>query len=75
MLTGVILTLIAEAALFRSIPIFLWALFFFAMNTVYFALWEEPQLEARYGQAYTDYKRAVPRWIPRLTPYNGKDET
>jgi len=74
MLTGVILTLIAEAALFRSIPVFLWALFFFVLNTVYFAFSEEPQLEERYGQAYTDYKRAVPRWIPRLTPYDTSDD-
>jgi protein-S-isoprenylcysteine O-methyltransferase Ste14 len=74
MLTGVILFLIAEAILFRSVPIFLWALFFFVLNTVYFALSEEPQLEKRFGRAYTEYKREVPRWIPRLTPYGGKDE-
>jgi protein-S-isoprenylcysteine O-methyltransferase Ste14 len=73
MLTGVILFLVAEAILFRSLPILLWALFFFVLNTVYFALSEEPQLEMRFGQAYTDYKRAVPRWLPKLTPYNADE--
>jgi len=73
MLTGVILFLVAEAILFRSLPILLWALLFFVLNTVYFALSEEPQLEKRFGQAYTDYKRAVPRWLPKLTPYNADE--
>jgi protein-S-isoprenylcysteine O-methyltransferase Ste14 len=73
MLTGVILFLVAEAILFRSLPIFLWALFFFVLNTVYFALSEEPQLEKRFGQAYTDYKRNVPRWLPKLAPYNADE--
>jgi protein-S-isoprenylcysteine O-methyltransferase Ste14 len=26
---------------------------------------EEPQLERRYGASYREYKRTVPRWIPR----------
>lgn len=28
--------------------------------------WEEPGLEKRFGSAYLDYKRSVPRWIPRI---------
>ncbi len=27
---------------------------------------EEPQMESRFGDAYLDYKRRVPRWIPRV---------
>jgi protein-S-isoprenylcysteine O-methyltransferase Ste14 len=27
--------------------------------------WEQRELEARYGRAYLDYQRRVPRWIPR----------
>lgn len=74
MLTGVILFLAAEAIFFRSVPITLWMALFFVMNTVYFAFSEEPQLEKRYGQPYTDYKRNVGRWIPRLTPYDGTND-
>lgn len=69
MLIGVVLFLIAEAILLQSLPILLWMAVFCVLNTFYFALSEEPQLEKRFGQAYADYKRAVPRWIPRLTPY------
>jgi protein-S-isoprenylcysteine O-methyltransferase Ste14 len=28
-------------------------------------LYEEPTLEARFGESYRAYKRATPRWIPR----------
>ncbi|MFQ5565886.1 MAG: methyltransferase family protein [Paracoccaceae bacterium] len=75
MLAGANLLLVAEAILLQSLPILLWMIVFVALNTVYFALSEEPQLEKRFGQSYTDYKRQVPRWIPRLTPYRGGDES
>ena len=29
-------------------------------------LWEEPDLERRFGSRYDDYRRAVPRWLPLL---------
>ncbi|MFX0100081.1 MAG: methyltransferase family protein [Candidatus Hodarchaeota archaeon] len=31
-----------------------------------FAGYEEKKLEEKYGQAYVDYKKRVPRWLPRL---------
>jgi protein-S-isoprenylcysteine O-methyltransferase Ste14 len=74
MLAGVILVLVAEAILLQSIPIFGWMVAFVALNTIYFALSEEPQLEQRFGKAYADYKRHVPRWLPRLSPYESDNE-
>jgi protein-S-isoprenylcysteine O-methyltransferase Ste14 len=73
MLIGVNLFLVAEALLLRSIPIFLWMIAFAILNTIYFALSEEPQLEKRFGDAYKDYEHNVPRWIPRFSPYKGGD--
>lgn len=70
MLLGVILFLVAEALLLRSMPILLWMIAFVVLNTVYFALSEEPELEKRYGKSYIDYKHNVSRWIPRLSPYD-----
>lgn len=29
--------------------------------------WEESNLVAKFGQAYEDYRKMVPRWLPRLT--------
>jgi protein-S-isoprenylcysteine O-methyltransferase Ste14 len=68
-LLGVNLFLVAEALLLRSLPILLWMIAFFVLNTVYFVLSEEPELEKRYGKPYVDYKHNVSRWIPRLSPY------
>ena len=65
MITGVATILTGEAALFGSWRLALWALTFILFNHVYFLLVEEPGLEQRFGESYLDYKRAVPRWIPR----------
>jgi protein-S-isoprenylcysteine O-methyltransferase Ste14 len=42
---------------------------FFLINNLYFLLFEEPNLERRFGKDYQDYKKKVPRWIPNLKPY------
>ena len=70
MITGVVAMLLGEALFFNALGIMIWACFFFAMNTMYFIFKEEPSMLARFGNAYSEYKKHVPRWIPRLTPYN-----
>jgi len=72
MITGATLIVFAEALLLRSWPVGLWGLAFFLINCLYFPLFEEPALERRFGDAYRHYKRHVPRWIPRLTPYRAE---
>lgn len=69
MILGVIIVLLGEAVMFRSWAILIWAVLVFVINTVYFMLSEEPGLEKRFGEEYRDYKRNVPRWIPRLKPW------
>ena len=46
-----------------------WAILYAVANMFYMPLSEEPDLEQRLGQAYRLYKQHVPRWIPRLTPW------
>ena len=70
MITGVLLVLTAESLLFVSWPLFGWMVAFFILNTAYFLKFEEPGLERRFGQDYRLYKADVPRWIPRLRPWN-----
>ena len=69
MITGVLLVLLGEAALFGSPWILAWAAAFFAVNAVWFPLVEEPGLVERFGREYEDYRRAVPRWLPRRRPW------
>jgi protein-S-isoprenylcysteine O-methyltransferase Ste14 len=70
MISAVLVLLLAEALFFRSWPIAGWLAVFFAANAVYFPFSEEPGLEKRFGEAYRQYKKQVPRWIPRLRPWN-----
>lgn len=69
MISGVAVMLIGEALFFVSIPLALWTLTFVTVNQLYFMLSEEPRLERRYGARYRAYKAAVPRWMPRRTPW------
>ena len=69
MLTAVILMIIAEAAALQSLPLLGWAVVFFFLNTLYFVFVEEPGLEQRFGETYLQYKASVPRWIPKLQPF------
>lgn len=69
MISGVAILLSGEAVFFGSPWIGLWAAAFVLINTIYFMRVEEPGLERRFGADYRAYRGAVPRWIPRLTPW------
>jgi hypothetical protein len=69
MISGVLLVLAGERFVLRSRPHLLWACTFFAINAVYIPLLEEPGLERRFGDRYREYRRHVPRLLPRLTPW------
>ena len=71
MISGVIFVLFAEALVLLSLPHATWALAFLGLNLVYIPLFEEPQLERRFGDAYREYRRHVPRIVPRLRPWTG----
>jgi protein-S-isoprenylcysteine O-methyltransferase Ste14 len=70
MITSVLYLLASEALLFQSWPILFWLIFFFMLNSIYFPFFEERSLEKRFGENYRIYKKHVPRWIPRLSPWD-----
>ncbi len=69
MITGVLAVLLGEAGLFGSPSLLVWFAAFFVISCAFFVLYEEPGLERRFGDEYREYRRAVPRWLPRRTPW------
>ena len=69
MISGVLSILLGEAALLGSAPLLAWFLIALLLNLTYIPLLEEPGLARRFGEDYALYKKNVPRWIPRLKPW------
>jgi len=47
-------------------------IFYFSIQYALSVKYEESMLEDLYGEPYLDYKEAVPRFYPRLSPYPNK---
>ena len=73
MISGVMGVLLGEAMISASVAILIWFCVFVLSNTSYIPLYEEPGLVKRFGDEYEVYRRNVPRWIPRLTPWESGD--
>ena len=67
MLTGVFLALFGVGVLLHSLSIVLfWTPGYILVHVVELKLVEEPELEKRFGAAYTEYRNRVPMFFPRL---------
>jgi protein-S-isoprenylcysteine O-methyltransferase Ste14 len=73
MITGVALILVGETLFSGSFYHLAWTLLFVVANAIYIPLSEEPGLEKRFGEDYLEYKRNVPRWRPRLRPWEPEE--
>jgi protein-S-isoprenylcysteine O-methyltransferase Ste14 len=71
MMSGALFVLLGEAVLAASLPLSCWFALAGVVYAVYIPLSEEPGLVKRFGEEYLTYKQNVPRWIPRLTPWEG----
>jgi protein-S-isoprenylcysteine O-methyltransferase Ste14 len=70
MITGVFAILLGEAIVFGSIAVLSWFFCFVLVNAIYIPFVEEPGLARRFGDDYLRYKQNVPRWIPRVKPWD-----
>jgi protein-S-isoprenylcysteine O-methyltransferase Ste14 len=71
MIAGVMAVLLGEGLCLGSTAVLGWWLVFVTVNVIYMPMVEEPGLVRRFGEEYRNYCRNVPRWIPRLRPWEG----
>jgi protein-S-isoprenylcysteine O-methyltransferase Ste14 len=69
MISGIYAMLLGESLAFFSPFIAGWALTFIVGMSCHIFFQEEPLLRQRFGDSYLRYCQQVPRWLPRLTPY------
>jgi protein-S-isoprenylcysteine O-methyltransferase Ste14 len=66
MYVGVVTTILGEAFLFVSPVLLAWAALVLVAFHVRVVIYEEPTLARAFGAGWDDYRRRVPRWLPRL---------
>jgi protein-S-isoprenylcysteine O-methyltransferase Ste14 len=66
MMIGVSLVLSGEALILGSVSLWIWFLTFLILCLILVPIWEEPDLEKRFGAPYQEYIQKVPRWIPLI---------
>ena len=66
MYVGVELVILGQALLFRRLSLLTYGLCLWLGFHLFVVLYEEPHLRKKFGAAYEEYCRAVPRWIPRF---------
>ena len=66
MYVGVAFVILGEAALFRSLHVLEYAALMLFAAHCFVVFYEEPTLRRQFGKSYEEYRRTVPRWIPRL---------
>lgn len=70
MYVGALLVLVGEALFFESETLGFYAAIMALVYHLFVVLYEEPRLRYLFSEEYENYRRAVPRWIPRLHPYD-----
>ena len=58
-----------QALLLGNFNLVIYGTVFWLACHLFVILYEEPTLRRRFGAEYEDFSAAVPRWLPRLTPW------
>jgi len=62
--------IVGQALLLGQVTLLIYAVIFAAVVAAFVQRYEEPTLAGRFGEQYEVYKHEVPRWLPRLRPWN-----
>ena len=71
MYVAVLSIILGQALLFSSWSVVAYAVIGAIVMGSFVRFYEEPTLARRYGAEYETYRRNVPGWLPRLTPWRG----
>jgi protein-S-isoprenylcysteine O-methyltransferase Ste14 len=72
MYIAVIALVLGQVLLFTSWGLFAYLVVITVAMDAFVRTYEEPTLRQTYGASYDEYCDAVPRWLPRLTPWKGQ---
>lgn len=71
MYVGVLAMIFGQALVFFSWPLAVYGVAVAAAFDLFVRFYEEPTLTRTHGAAYEQFRAKVPRWLPRLTPWEG----
>jgi protein-S-isoprenylcysteine O-methyltransferase Ste14 len=66
---ALVAVILGQSLLFGDWRLFLYGALVFVAFHIFVLAYEEPTLRESYGAEYETYRANVPRWLPRLTPW------
>ncbi len=73
MYVGVVFTILGQGLLLGNIALLEYGAVVWLLTHLFVLVYEEPTLRSTFGAEYISFCAAVPRWIPRITPW--RDES
>lgn len=71
MYVAVLGLIVGQALLFQSLTLGAYGAAMWLIFHAFVFFYEEPTLRRSFGDEYDRYSKAVPRWLPRFTPWRG----
>jgi protein-S-isoprenylcysteine O-methyltransferase Ste14 len=72
MYVAVVALVLGQVLLFTSWGLLAYLVVITVTMDAFVRTYEEPTLRATYGASYDEFRDAVPRWVPRLSPWSGQ---
>ncbi|MET4795980.1 protein-S-isoprenylcysteine O-methyltransferase Ste14 [Bradyrhizobium japonicum] len=69
---AVVAIILGQAVLMGDSRLIVYGALLWLFFHVFVLAYEEPTLERTFGSEYEAFRAAVPRWIPRMTPWRSK---
>ena len=74
MYVAVMALILGQAAMARNLDLLAYGILIWLVTHAFVVTYEEPTLRHRFPDDYVAYFAAVPRWIPRLKPWNSSSD-